>query len=280
MPSPARSCSSSRSSSTRTVYRRSARPIYFGTLGVMVLVLAAGAATRGSRRWIDVGFFTLPAVRVRQGALRARARRASSPSARGRFDELRDAARARSRSALGPILLVFVQPDIGTALVYTAALAAVLFVSGVRWLHLGVLAGARDVGRALACSGCCRRPGVNVLKPYQAAAPHRLHASRQRPARRDVQPDAVDHRGRRGRAARPRRSGRDADAARLPARACDRLRVRLARRAARLLRRLDPAAALPARRLARAQDRRRARATSTARSSRAGSRSCSCSRCS
>src|SRR4029077_11820417 len=39
-------------------YRRLRRPIYFGTLGVMIFVLAAGAATRGSRRWIDVGFFT------------------------------------------------------------------------------------------------------------------------------------------------------------------------------------------------------------------------------
>src|SRR5258708_9110868 len=39
------------------LYRRLWRPIYFGTLGIMVLVLAAGAATRGSKRWIDVGFF-------------------------------------------------------------------------------------------------------------------------------------------------------------------------------------------------------------------------------
>src|SRR5207248_10598674 len=39
-------------------YLRLRRPIYFGTLAVMLFVLAAGAATRGSRRWIDVGFFT------------------------------------------------------------------------------------------------------------------------------------------------------------------------------------------------------------------------------
>ena len=45
-------------------------------------------------------------------------------------------------------------------------------------------------------------------------------------------------------------TGATPDAARLPARARDRLRVRLVRRAARLLRRVDPAAALPARRLA------------------------------
>ena len=38
--------------------------------------------------------------------------------------------------ALPPMLLVFIQPDIGSALVYAAALVAVLFVAGIRWLHL------------------------------------------------------------------------------------------------------------------------------------------------
>jgi len=62
---------------------------------------------------------------------------------------------------------VFVQPDIGTALVYTAALGAVLFVSGVRWSHLAVLA---TVAAALALAVLWLLPaaGVNVLKPYQA----------------------------------------------------------------------------------------------------------------
>src|SRR5262245_51206443 len=39
------------------IYHRFSRLIYCTTLGVMVLVLVAGAATRGSRRWIDLGFF-------------------------------------------------------------------------------------------------------------------------------------------------------------------------------------------------------------------------------
>ena len=39
------------------IYRRLRRPIYLGTLGMMLLVLAAGAATRGSKRWINLGFF-------------------------------------------------------------------------------------------------------------------------------------------------------------------------------------------------------------------------------
>jgi rod shape determining protein RodA len=146
-------------------YRRMWRPIYFGTLGIMVLVLAAGAATRGSKRWIDVGFFKFQPsefgkvlfVLVLAGFLAER--RTSIQSSRTPLGAI----------GLGafPILLVFVQPDIGTALVYTAALAAVLFVAGVRWTHLTILA-AFATGIALAVLWLLPAAGVNVLKPYQA----------------------------------------------------------------------------------------------------------------
>jgi rod shape determining protein RodA len=146
-------------------YRRMRRPIYFGTLGLMVFVLAAGAATRGSRRWIDVGVFTFQPsefgkvlfVLVLAGFLAGRARNMTSPAA--------------PLAALGygvvPIVLVFVQPDIGTALVYSAALAAVLFVAGIRWSHLAVLLAAAVV-LVLGVLWIAPAAGVNVLKPYQA----------------------------------------------------------------------------------------------------------------
>jgi rod shape determining protein RodA len=146
-------------------YRRLRRPIYFGTLGVMVFVLAAGAATRGSKRWIDVGFFTFQPsefgkvlfVLVLAGFLAERR------------NAIQAASTPLSTIAYGvvPIVLVFLQPDIGTALVYAAALAAVLFVAGVRWSHLAVLATLAVVG-ALALLWLLPASGVNVLKPYQA----------------------------------------------------------------------------------------------------------------
>jgi rod shape determining protein RodA len=147
-------------------YLRLRRPIYFGTLAVMLFVLAAGAATRGSRRWIDVGFFTFQPsefgkvvfVLALAGFVVERARSLTSAST----------PIALIGYGLGPILLVFVQPDIGTALVYTAALAAVLFVAGVRWLHLGALL-AVAVVVALGTLWWLPAAGVNVLKPYQAA---------------------------------------------------------------------------------------------------------------
>ena len=146
-------------------YRRFRKPIYFGTLGLMILVLATGAATRGSKRWIDVGFFKFQPsefgkvlfILVLAGFLAER--RNAMQSARTPL--------AAIGFGLLPILLVFVQPDIGTALVYTAAMAAVLFVAGIRWSHLAVLA-TLATGIALAVLWVLPAAGVNVLKPYQA----------------------------------------------------------------------------------------------------------------
>jgi rod shape determining protein RodA len=147
-------------------YRRLWRPVYFGTLALMVFVLAAGAATRGSKRWVDVGFFKFQPsefgkvlfVLALAGLLADRSR--SNSSARSTLGAL--------GYGLVPILLVFVQPDIGTALVYTSALGAVLFIAGIRWWHLGALAAATVV-TALAVLWLLPGAGFNVLKPYQAA---------------------------------------------------------------------------------------------------------------
>jgi len=146
-------------------YRRLRKPIYFGTLALMLFVLIAGAATRGSKRWLDVGFFKFQPsefgkvlfVLVLAGFLAERSRSMSSARA----------PLAALSYGIVPIFLVFLQPDIGTALVYTAALAAVLFVAGVRWWHLAALAGATAL-TALCVLWFLPGAGVNVLKPYQA----------------------------------------------------------------------------------------------------------------
>ena len=43
-----------------------------------------------------------------------------------------------------PMLLVFVQPDVGTTLVYAVALFGVLFIAGTRWAHLAALGSRRS----------------------------------------------------------------------------------------------------------------------------------------
>lgn len=146
-------------------YRRLHRVVYFGTLGIMMLVLALGAATRGSKRWIGVGSFTFQPSEFGK-VLFVLALAGIVAERRGMLGSPRTPLVVVAYG-LAPILLVFLQPDFGTALVYTSALAAVLFVSGTRWSHLAVL-GAVAVLGALAILWLLPAAGINVLKPYQA----------------------------------------------------------------------------------------------------------------
>jgi rod shape determining protein RodA len=146
------------------VYRRYWRPIFFGTIGLIAVVLLIGRAARGSTRWINVGFFTfqpsefgkLLFVLALAGFVAERARAATDP---------RSTLRTLGLGVI-PILLVFLQPDLGTALVYGAALAAMLFISGTPWRQLAVLGTAAVllisvvlwIGPAM---------GVNFLHGYQ-----------------------------------------------------------------------------------------------------------------
>jgi rod shape determining protein RodA len=145
-------------------YRRYRKPIYIGTLGLMAIVLLAGAVTRGSKRWLDLGFFKfqpsefgkLLFVLFLAGLLADRAKR---------IGDSRSVLSAIGFAA-GPILLVFLQPDFGTAMVYAAALAGVLFLAGTRWLHLAAL-GVAALVAALLVLWILPASGHPVLKKYQ-----------------------------------------------------------------------------------------------------------------
>jgi rod shape determining protein RodA len=149
-----------------SVYRRAWKPLYIGTVSLMVLVFALAEANRGSKRWIDIGpfqfqpseFGKLLFVLALSGFLAERARR---------IGELRTVL-ACVGLGLVPMLLVFKQPDIGTSLVYAAALAAVLFLSGARWTHVAALA-AVALTAVVSVLWLLPAAGVEVLAPYQKA---------------------------------------------------------------------------------------------------------------
>jgi rod shape determining protein RodA len=148
------------------VYRRAQKPLYVATLIGMLLLFPLADETRGTQRWIDVGpfqfqpseFGKLLFVLALAGFLADRIRR---------LDEPRVVLQAIGL-ALIPIALVFKQPDLGTALVYGAALVACLFVAGIRWSHLVVLVGT-VVLVASSVVWFLPAAGVEVLEPYQAA---------------------------------------------------------------------------------------------------------------
>jgi rod shape determining protein RodA len=140
------------------------RLLYLGTIGLMVFVFVVAPAIRGSRRWLVIGPFqfqpsefgkTLFVLAI-AGFLVERSRRIGS---------FRTVVTAVGLGAI-PMALVFAQPDLGTALVYGAALAAVLFVAGVRWLHMAFLVVAAVIATT-SVLWLLPAAGVQVLKPYQ-----------------------------------------------------------------------------------------------------------------
>ena len=140
------------------------RTVFALLIGLLVLVLLAAEFTRGSKRWIDLGFFQFQPSEFGK-VLFALVLAAVVADAGKRIGEWSTVVRAIGL-ALVPIALVFLQPDLGTTLVYCAALAAILFVGGVRWPHLFVL-GSVAALFAVALLWALPAAGVEVLKPYQ-----------------------------------------------------------------------------------------------------------------
>ena len=68
---------------------------------------------------------------------------------------------------LVPAAIVFIQPDLGTALVYGAVTLVVLFISGVRWTHFAALGGLA-VAAVTIVLVAAPAVGQPVLHGYQA----------------------------------------------------------------------------------------------------------------
>lgn len=146
--------------------RRRWKLLYGATLALMVAVFVAAETIRGSKRWIDLGVIQFQPSELGKVLF---------VLAIGGFLAGRAGRIARWRTILGalglgaaPILLVFLQPDLGTALVYGAALLALVFLAGVRWRQIGVLLLAAALGVS-AVLWLLPAAGIQVLKPYQAA---------------------------------------------------------------------------------------------------------------
>ncbi len=146
------------------LYRRYWRQLYGVAALLILLVIPFGTEVRGSQRWLGFGSFSfqpselgkLIVVLALAGYLADRARR---------IGELRTVLGAVAVATF-PALLVFVQPDIGTSLVYGAVLGAALFLSGARWLHIGALVSLLALIGALVV-WLLPSVGVDVLEPYQ-----------------------------------------------------------------------------------------------------------------
>ena len=147
-------------------YRHYWKPIFGGTVLVIAFVLLKAESVRGSARWIDVGFFQFQPSEL--GKLTFLFGVAAFLADRWkRVGDSRTVLATIGLAAI-PAGLVFLQPDLGTALVYAAGLAAALFVAGVRWLHLAALLTVLAIAVA-SILWFLPSAGIEVLKPYQSA---------------------------------------------------------------------------------------------------------------
>lgn len=120
-------------------YRRLAIPLFWGTLGLLLLVLVVGLKSGGSRRWLPVGPFTFqPSELAKLSVILTMAVLLE------RKQRLLD----QWKHFLGPVmfcigltgLLVVLQPDLGTAIVVAAAGLSVVLVSRAPFRYVLALA--------------------------------------------------------------------------------------------------------------------------------------------
>ena len=142
-------------------YRRLQRyltPIYCAAVFMLLMVVILGATAKGAQRWIDVGpvqfqpaeFAKLLVVVVLAGY----------------FTQHHLADNEAFLKAVGligvPALLVFVQPDLGSALVFGVVFFVMAFVGGAKLYQLGLLVATGGILSMLALK-------LKILEEYQVA---------------------------------------------------------------------------------------------------------------
>jgi rod shape determining protein RodA len=138
--------------------------IYTFLCASIALVFVFGFAARGSRRAFDLPLFSfqpselgkLLLVLALAGFVIDGARRGSGAQRTVRYLCL----------GLAPAALVFLQPDLGTALVFAVITLAVMYVGGVRWTHLATIGGSL-VALVAVVLVIAPAIGTPILKAYQ-----------------------------------------------------------------------------------------------------------------
>lgn len=132
--------------------------IYAGSIVMLVAVLVAGHTALGAQRWISLGSFTFqPSEFAKIGLIITLA---AFLSRKKEGVALRKNVLLSLTYTFILLLLVFIQPDMGTALVFIAIAFGILFASGV---SLSYLVGMIAVG-ILALPISIR---LHILKDYQ-----------------------------------------------------------------------------------------------------------------
>ncbi len=119
------------------------RWVYLGVLASLVVVLAIGSTSFGAQSWLGVGGFGVQLSELAKFLMIIVLARVL-----GGDDEEMESPRGFALSMVmivPPALLIYRQPDFGTALILVATWLGMVFLSGVRWRHLLLVGGAAAV---------------------------------------------------------------------------------------------------------------------------------------
>jgi rod shape determining protein RodA len=144
--------------------RRAKYVVYGLLISSIVAVSALGSVARGSRRAIDLGFFSFQASEL--GKVLLVVALSAFVVDRPRALHNRDTTVRVMLLTLIPAALVIVQPDLGSGLVYIVVGLAVLFVAGTSWRHFAALFALFAVAITFTLV-VAPKVGVTVLHGYQ-----------------------------------------------------------------------------------------------------------------
>ena len=151
------------------------REIRVGLYSLMIasisLVLLFGAAARGSRRWIELPFFRFqPSELAKILLIVGLAAFVIDRTRRG--TPMRQTFRILALG-LAPAALVFLQPDLGTGIVFGVITITILFLAGVPWRHFAVIGG---LAAAVVSFVLVIAPATGLPSPLQGYQQDRITA--------------------------------------------------------------------------------------------------------
>lgn len=118
-------------------YREVYRLLYLGTIGILILVLVVGELTGGTQRWLAGGTIQ-PGEISKLMVILVLARFFAEHDSE--MDKVKFLLLSMGIVLL-PMLLIFMEPDMGTSLIIGAIWLLMALMAGMRLFHLGLLGG-------------------------------------------------------------------------------------------------------------------------------------------